>query len=269
MTTTGDAILEIRGLDFSYDAGGAAILSGVNLTLKAGESGCIVGPNGGGKSTLLKLILGMLEPTAGEILLFGVPPVRSRLRVGYMPQYHLLDPAFPITVMEVVLTGRLRGGFKLRYSRADREAAAAALDELGIADLARHSFAALSGGQRQRVLIARAIVCEPELLLLDEPTANIDPGAGERFYATLEELRRRMTVLTVSHDLGFVNREIDRVICVNRTVSIHHAADFNAETADEVYHHHVSLIRHDHTCFCHCGEHDHDRGEEKEPCRHD
>ena len=266
--TVGDTILEIRNLDFSYDAG-PPTLSGVNLTLRAGESGCIVGPNGGGKSTLLKLILGLLQPTAGEILLFGVPPAQSRLRVGYMPQNHLLDSAFPITVLEAVLTGRLRGPFRFRYSRRDREAALAALEELDIVDLAKHSFTALSGGQRQRVLIARALACEPELLLLDEPTANIDPGAGERFYATLETLRRRMTVLTVSHDLGFVNREIDRVICVNRTVSIHHAADFNAEAADEVYHHHVNLIRHDHSCFCHCAEHDHDRVNGKESCLHD
>ena len=264
--TAGETILEIRDLDFAYEPG-TPILTGVNLTLRAGESGCIVGPNGGGKSTLLKLILGLLQPTAGKIRLFGVDPSQSRLRVGYMPQYHLLDSAFPITVLEVVLMGRLRGAFKLRYTRADREAARAPLAELGIADLAKHSFAALSGGQRQRVLIARALACEPELLLLDEPTANIDPGAGERFYATLEELRQRMTVLTVSHDLGFVNREIDRVICVNRTVSIHRAADFNAEAADEVYHHHVNLIRHDHSCFCHCAEHDHEHSGES--CRHD
>ena len=266
--TAGETILEIRNLDFAYDAD-TPVLSGVNLTLRAGESGCIVGPNGGGKSTLLKLILGLLQPNAGEILLFGAPPVQSRFRVGYMPQYHLLDSAFPITVLETVLMGRMRGVFQLRYSRSDREAAFAALEELGIADLAKHPFAALSGGQRQRVLIARALACEPELLLLDEPTANIDPGAGERFYATLEALRQRMTVLTVSHDLGFVNREIDRVICVNRTVSIHHAADFNAEAADEVYHHHVSLIHHDHSCFCHCAEHDHDREHSGESCCHD
>ena len=129
-----------------------------------------------------------------------------------------------------------------------------ALDTVGIADLAERSFAGLSGGQRQRVLIARALAGEPELLLLDEPTANIDPGAEEQFYSTLEKLRRQMTVITVSHDLGFVNRETDLIICVNRSVNIHNAADFTAETANEVYHHHVSMIKHDHACFCHCGK---------------
>ena len=140
------------------------------------------------------------------------------------------------------------------YTGDDRRAARRALEEIGMAQLADRSFSSLSGGQRQRVLIARARACDPELLLLDEPTANIDPGAEERFYGLLDELRKRMTVLTVSHDLGFVNREVDSVICVNRRVVKHRAADFSAETADAVYHHHVSLIQHDHSCFCHCGE---------------
>jgi zinc transport system ATP-binding protein len=244
-------IIEISNLEFCYTPGDP-VLTGVNLTLKEGESGCIVGPNGGGKSTLLKLILGQLQPTSGKILLFGASPKESRLKVGYMPQYHLLDPSFPVTVSEVVLMGRMRGGKKLYFNKKDRLIAQNALEELNIADLANKSFAALSGGQRQRVLIARAIVCEPQLLLLDEPTANIDPGAGEKFYATLDVLRKRMTVLTVSHDLGFVSREIDTVICVNRRLSRHQAADFTAETANEVYHHHVNLIRHDHSCFCQC-----------------
>ena len=130
----------------------------------------------------------------------------------------------------------------------------AALDELGIADLAKKSFAALSGGQRQRVLIARALSSSPRLLLLDEPTANIDPGAEEQFYATLDILRRRMTVLTVSHDLGFVNRETDLIICVNRKVSVHRAGNFTSENANEVYHHQMNLIQHDHACFCRCKE---------------
>ena len=169
-----------------------------------------------------------------------------------MPQYHQLDAAFPVTVFEVVLMGRMRKGFWGRYAAADREAARRALEEMGIPELASRSFSELSGGQRQRVLIARALASEPELLLLDEPTANIDPGAEEQFYATLDVLRKRMTVLTVSHDLGFVNREIDLVICVNRRVTVHEAAAFSAETANEVYHHQVNLIKHDHACFCNC-----------------
>ena len=249
-------IIELENVNFGY-VPGELTLEDVDLTVAPGESGCIVGPNGGGKSTLLKLLLGLLQPTSGTVRLFGVSPEAGRRRVGYMPQYHLLDRVFPITVFEVVLTGRMRSWFPFWYTGADRRAARRALEEIGMAQLADRSFSSLSGGQRQRVLIARALACEPELLLLDEPTANIDPGAEERFYGLLDELRKRMTVLTVSHDLGFVNREVDSVICVNRRVVKHRAADFSAETADAVYHHHVSLIQHDHSCFCHCGESGH------------
>ncbi len=248
-----ETIIEIKDLEFRYEAG-PAILENVNLTLRRGESGCIVGPNGGGKSTLLKLLLGLLEPERGTIRLFGLPPAEARSRIGYMPQYHQLDAAFPVTALEVVLMGRMRRGLIGRYRAADRAAAHAALAELGIAHLGNHSFAELSGGQRQRVLIARALAGAPELLLLDEPTANIDPGAEEQFYSTLDELRKRMTVLTVSHDLGFVNREIDLVICVNRQVVIHEAGKFTAETANAVYHHDVKFIKHNHSCFCTCGK---------------
>ncbi len=246
-------VIELDHVDFGYETG-ELTLEQVCLKVEPGESGCIVGPNGGGKSTLLKLLLGLLEPTSGTVRLFGLPPVEGRRRVGYMPQYHLLDPVFPITVFEVVLTGRMHRWRPFWYGREDRQAAHKALAEIGLEYLADREFSALSGGQRQRVLIARALACDPELLLLDEPTANIDPGAEERFYGLLEELRRRMTVLTVSHDLGFVNREVDVVICVNRRVVKHKAADFSAEAADAVYHHHVNLIQHDHSCFCQCGE---------------
>lgn len=246
-----NAIIEIRDLTFGYDAG-SPVLDSVNLTVKRGQSGCIVGPNGGGKSTLLRLLLGLLTPNRGTIRIFGESPTAARRWIGYMPQYHQLDGAFPITVLEVVLQGRIRRGFWGWYTAADRAAAMASLEEMGIASLASRSFAALSGGQRQRVLIARALACEPQLLLLDEPTANIDPGAEEQFYATLDVLRSRMTVLTVSHDLGFVNREIDLVICVNRQLTVHQAGAFNSETANAVYHHEVNLIQHDHSCFCSC-----------------
>ena len=254
MTGGAAPIIEIRDLSFSYEPG-APILTHVNLTLEARKSGCIVGPNGGGKSTLLRLLLGLLTPSSGTIRIFGETPVAARSRIGYMPQYHQLDAAFPVTVLEVALMGRLRQGFWGRYTRRDREAALAALSEVGVQSLANSSFAALSGGQRQRVLIARALACEPDLLLLDEPTANIDPGAEEQFYGTLNCLRKRMTVLTVSHDLGFVNKEIDLVICVNRSLTVHQAAHFDAATADAVYHHEVNLIRHDHSCFCNCAQH--------------
>ncbi|MBQ8754044.1 MAG: ATP-binding cassette domain-containing protein [Lentisphaeria bacterium] len=249
--TSNTAIL-IENLNFEYE-NSTPILEHVNLRVEKGQSGCIVGPNGGGKTTLLKLLLGLLTPTSGTIRIFGVSPVEARSKIGYMPQYHQLDAAFPVTVFEVALMGRMHRKMWGRYSRQDREIAMDALHEVGVDALAERSFSALSGGQRQRVLIARALACQPELLLLDEPTANIDPGAEEQFYGTLDILRKRMMVLTVSHDLGFVDREEDLVICVNRQVSLHSARTFDADAANEIYHHDVNLIAHDHSCFCNCG----------------
>ncbi len=249
---TSDLILEIRDLDFAYD-GGSPALEGVNLSLRQGESAGIIGPNGGGKSTLLKLILGMLVPQKGIIRVFGRSPEDARQLIGYMPQYHQLDGAFPILVREVVLQGTLHRNVWGRVPAEDRRAAAAALEEMGIADLAERSFSELSGGQRQRVLIARALACHPRLLLLDEPTANVDPGAEEQFYSTLNCLRRSMSILTVSHDLGFVSREIDRVICVNKHVSIHEGGTFDQAAADRIYRHGMHLVEHNHACFCNCG----------------
>ena len=245
-----DIIIDIRDVSFSY--GNDNALQNVTLAIPRRQSGCIVGPNGGGKSTLLKLMLGLLNPTDGSIKILGTSPEKARLKIGYMPQYHQLDASFPASVLEVAMMGRITPKTLFRHSASDKKMALNALDKVGIADLAERSFAGLSGGQRQRVLIARALAGEPELLLLDEPTANIDPGAEEKFYATLENLRKQMTVITVSHDLGFVHRETDLIICVNRTVNIHNATSFTAETADAIYHHRVDMIKHDHTCFCHC-----------------
>lgn len=245
-------IVEIRDLSFAYEPG-TPTLENVNLKLRCGESGSIIGPNGGGKSTLLKLLLGLLTPQSGTIRIFGESPADARGKIGYMPQYHQLDAAFPISVTEVVLQGTLTRRFWGRYNAEARRVAHEALGEMGIGALAERSFTELSGGQRQRVLIARALACRPQLLLLDEPTANIDPGAEEQFYATLSRLRSKMSILTVSHDLGFVSREIDHVICVNRHVSVHEAAKFDQTAADQVYRHGVHLVQHDHACFCNCG----------------
>ncbi len=244
------SIIEIKDLSFTYPGNSTPTLEKVNFSVMEGDSCCIIGPNGGGKSTLLHLILGFLSPGEGSIKTFGGDPAENAVNIGFMAQYFNLDAHFPITVDEVVLGGRLRGMFPVRYSREDRRIARAALEELGLPELAGKPFAALSGGQRQRVLLARALACQPKLLLLDEPTANIDPGAEQDFYRTLRELRRTVTLITVSHDLGFVDGDNDRIICVNRTVSIHDAGEFDAESARAIYHHDVKLVHHDHNCFC-------------------
>ena len=247
-------IIEIKDLDFSYESN-MPVLENVNLTFCELESACIVGPNGGGKSTLLYLILGLLKPSRGSITIFGESPVEARSKIGYMPQYIQLDNQFPICVSEVVLMGRLRNGFWGRYSKKDHEVAMETMSEMSVEHLAKRQFSELSGGQRQRVLIARALTCNPKLLLLDEPTANIDPGMQEQFYEILYKLNQRMSILTVSHDLGFVSDKINSVICVNREVQVHPTNALDGNMITDMYGYDVNLIRHDYRC-----DHEHDHG---------
>ena len=196
-------IIEITDLNFGYDPG-TLNLENVSFTVPRGCSGCIVGPNGGGKSTLLKLLLGLLTPTAGRIRIFGVSPVEARSKIGYMPQYHKLDAAFPVSVLEVALMGRMRRNFWGRYSEKDRQAALAALDEMGIADLEKRSFSALSGGQRQRVLISRAIAGEPEILILDDSSSALDYKTDANLRQALVSALPNSTVITVAQRVSSV-----------------------------------------------------------------
>ncbi len=239
-------VIELRNVSFAYQA--APVLEDVNLTINERESICIVGPNGGGKTTLLRLILGQLRPTRGEILVFGKPPEVARRQIGYMPQRAAYDAMFPVTVMDVVLMGRLGRpgplGWLGWYGRKDRAAALEALQQVHLADAARRSFAALSGGQQQRVLIARALCCRPQLLLLDEPTANVDSLVEARLFDELRELSARMTLVLVSHDLGFVTSLVQRVICVNRQAVAHPASQLTADLIREMYGGEVNMVRH-------------------------
>lgn len=239
------AVIEIKDLWFAYTS--APILENVNLAVPSRDFACIVGPNGGGKSTLLKLILGLIQPGRGTVRVFGRPPGDTPQRIGYMPQYTAHDQQFPVTVMDVVLMGALRrdrlaGGF----TAADRAAAVRALEEVSMAAFQSRPFTALSGGQRQRVLIARSIVSAPDLLLLDEPTSNVDIAVEREFYELLKVLNRRMTVVIVSHDLGFVSSYVKSVICVNRRVHIHPTAELNDHDIRNIYGMDMQLVQHDH-----------------------
>ncbi len=247
--TAQEPVIRIHDLNFSYRE--HPVLEKVNLEIEAGELASIVGPNGGGKTTLLKLILGLLTPDRGRIELFGEPPERGRRQVGYLPQYIHFDPSFPVSVINVVLMGQLGKTRPVRlsgYSARARAIAAAALERVGLGDRRNDSFHQLSGGQRQRVLIARALAAEPRLLLLDEPTANIDPYSEENFYELLTELNRQMTILLVSHDLGLVSQVVRSVICVNRKVVIHPTSAIDGTLIREIYGGDFNLIRHDHRC---------------------
>lgn len=241
-----ESIAVLEDVSFSY--GKRAVLKDVNLTISAGEFATIVGPNGGGKTTLLKLLLGLLKPSTGRIEIFGHAPEKSRLRMGYMPQYSHLDVQFPVTVMDVVLMGRLGKRFLGGYTRNDVDAATKALEEVRLIDERATHFNALSGGQKQRVLIARALCSDPELLLLDEPTSNIDQESEESFFQILDALNARMTILLVSHDVGFTSQVVKSVICVNEKVVIHPTTKMDGTLIKDIYGGDFRMIRHDHRC---------------------
>lgn len=214
-----DVVVNCENLTFRYAK--PVVLEDVNFQVSKGESLCIIGPNGGGKSTLLKLLLGLLEPTQGRLEIFGQAAKAAQPRLGYVPQSMQFDPLFPITAIDIALMGRIN---HLGFGRYKKECKAVAMDclqEVGMADLARRPFSDLSGGQRQRVLIARALACQPDLLLLDEPTANIDLSIEQRFIETLQSLRQKMTILMVTHDLDLVSDIGDSTLCVNRRVHSH------------------------------------------------
>ncbi len=216
MTSRPIAISASR-LTFSY--GNIPVLHGVNFAISEGETIGIIGPNGGGKTTLLKLIMGFLTPDAGEIRIFQRPQKQARELMAYVPQRLPFDKDFPISVMEVVLTGRLnRMPWYGAWSSEDKEAACAALEQVALSEWGSAPFGSLSGGQAQRVLIARALVSKPRLLLLDEPTSSIDMQAQQDIYHLLQELRGTITILMVTHDLNTVIQRVDRVLCVQGQV---------------------------------------------------
>ncbi len=235
--------VEIRGLDFRYD--GPLVLENVNLTVPAGEFLGIIGPNGGGKTTLLKLILGLEQPESGEVLVLGGPPQAARQSLGYVPQSSRLELDFPISVRDVVLTGRV-GQSRLvwRYRQEDREAALQALEAVELTRLQDRRFGTLSGGQRKRTLIARALATRPRVLLLDEPTAEVDHHVEHEIYALLEELSQSMTILLVSHDVGCVTEHVDRVACVHQRVFCHQTEELTGDIIEAIYSGPVRMVQH-------------------------
>ncbi|MDR3233680.1 MAG: ABC transporter ATP-binding protein [Planctomycetaceae bacterium] len=226
--------VHFEAVSFSY--GGPVVVENASFEIEEGGFVSIVGPNGGGKTTLVKLMLGLLLPQKGTVQVFGKQPAVCGCQLGYTPQFLTVDFSFPLSVLDVVLMGRIRSG-QLWYSKADRSAARNALETMQLTDSARVPFRHLSGGQRQRVLIARAVCGEPDILVLDEPTNNIDSQSEEILYDILMELNKRMTIVMVSHDIGFVSRCVTNVICVNRTLAVHSTAALDGKAIHELYGH--------------------------------
>jgi zinc transport system ATP-binding protein len=245
VSEAGSPAIEIDGVTFSY--GAAPVLEQVSLAVQRGEFLGLVGPNAGGKSTLLKLILGLLKPQTGRIKVLGRSPRQARKAIGYVPQYPAFARDFPITVEQAVIMGRLGTGSWLGgYGHRDRTAVLRALVEVEAENLARAQIGQISGGQLQRVLLARALAGDPEVLILDEPTANIDQRVEGEIFDLLEELNQRMTIVVVSHDIAFVSSYVRRVACLNRTLVCHRTDAINGQVIRELYGESVRMVAHRH-----------------------
>ncbi len=239
------ALIKLENVSFSY--GGATVLQDIDLEIEQGEFLGLVGPNAGGKSTLLKLMLGLIKPSRGRVTLFGKSPRTGRVKIGYCPQYTQFSRNYPITVEEVVLLGRLGKARVLGgYSKQDREIARSAMRSTEVESIRTENISDLSGGQLQRVLIARALACEPEVLILDEPTANIDQRVEVDIFQLLKQFNERMTIIVVSHDIGFISEYVTRVACLNRTLVCHETSELTGESIEHLYGSHVSMIEHNH-----------------------
>ncbi len=214
-----DSAISVKNLSVSY--GSIGVVSDININIKIGEFLGITGSNGGGKTTVLSAVLGILKPDSGEISVLGTDIFKGRNSIGYVPQTVSVDRQFPISVIETVMTAFLKSGlhpFK-RYSKTEKEKALCVLKSVGLNNKADNLISELSGGEFQRVLIARALVNNPEILLLDEPTSNIDKESRNSIYTLLKELNNKgVTVVMVTHDLQSINNILTRLICINRTV---------------------------------------------------
>lgn len=248
-------VVELRGVRFGY--GSEYVLDDINLHLHSGQFAAVVGPSGAGKTSLLKLILRILEPSVGQISYRKSPP----LRAAYVPQLETVDWNFPVTVKEVVLMGRIRHTRYSPWSRpADRRLAHEILTQLEINDLADRHIRDLSGGQQQRVFLARALIAEPDILILDEPTTGVDMRSAENILHHLAALNRQgMTILLSTHDLNMAAAHVPWVICLNGNVVAQGPPDkvFTDEILSSTYRGEMQVIRQDGRIFVHQKPHTH------------
>jgi zinc transport system ATP-binding protein len=223
-------VLRFDNVSFSY--GETNVLDAASFHVHQGEFIALVGANGAGKTTALKLMLGLERPKSGSIFLFGETgeaggkkrgngPMRGIDKAGYVPQQAAYDKAFPVSVEGVVRMGRLRS-LSRKFTAEDRDATAEALEQVGISHLAKRPYNALSGGERRRALLARALASKPPLLILDEPTANMDAESEARLFHTLGDLKGSVTILIVTHDRDFVSSLVDRALCIEKGKIVQH-----------------------------------------------
>lgn len=240
-----EPIIKIDEVSYSYN--GQPALEDISLDIYERDFLGIIGPNGGGKTTLLKLLLGLYKPTKGSINIMGQPCARMRHIIGYVPQHAIFDPDFPVNVRDVVLMGRLsHSRLFRRFSREDKDAAREAMEKVDIISLQRRQIGELSGGERQRALIARALAGNPRILILDEPTANVDTRVEKGVYELLRKLNQSITIILVSHDLGFISNYINKLACISRRLACHPSEKITPELIERLYQAPVGMVRHEH-----------------------
>jgi zinc transport system ATP-binding protein len=227
--------VEIKNLFFSYDK--QAILTDVSLQLKKGEFLAFIGPNGGGKTTLLKVIAGLLKPSKGNVRIFGKTPKEGRKFLGYVPQVLAVKRDFPITVKELVLLGVLKEvNFWGKFPQIYENRAQLLLEEMGLKGMMHNTVRELSEGQMQRALLARALMSDPPILLLDEPTASLDKQGEEKVFEILQKLKIDKSIIMVSHDVNTIVEKADRIACVQNEVAVYLPSEICEHFALGLYH---------------------------------
>jgi len=246
-TSDKSPVVQIDHVTFGYPPGllDQPALDDVTLHVEPDDFLGVIGPNGGGKTTLLKIMLGLLKPQRGTVKVFGQPPSKVRRRIGYVPQHARFDPTVPVSVLDIVLMGRLGlSSWGVVYGRRHVDAAMAALKLTETDDLAKRSIATLSGGQRQRVLIARALAADAQLLLLDEPKAGIDVHIKHGLIDLLHQLNEKLPIVLVSHDISFVSTHLKRVACLSGRMTCHAAHEITDQVITQMYHGSVRAVQH-------------------------
>jgi zinc transport system ATP-binding protein len=244
MTSAHDYAIQVNNLTFAY--GNETVLNNVSLNVCNGDFVGVIGPNGGGKTTLIRCILGIVSPMHGTIKLLGEPPVKTRMLAGYVPQETSSNKLFPISVFDVVLMGKLRTR-KLfrRYTKEDHEAAGEVLRELKLSELKNKAIGDLSGGQRQKVLLARALVAKPQILFLDEPTASIDSQGQSELYTHLRDINSTgTTIILITHNVSAVSSYIKSIACVNRELYFHPDGILSEDTISKTFGCPVDIVAH-------------------------
>lgn len=243
VAAAGEAAIRIEGLWAGYEH--ESVLEDVNLTVASLDFIGLIGPNGGGKTTLIKVLLGLLPPTRGRVRIMGKPIEEGRRHVGYVPQQVHFDRDFPVRAWDVARMGRLgRRRLLERYTEEDDDVVAEALDSVDMLSLRDRPIGELSSGQRQRVYIARALATEPDILLLDEPTSSVDPRVSSNIYELLQELNSHVTIVLISHDMNAISSYVKTVGCLNRRLFYHNERYLTPEMVQLAYECPVDLIAH-------------------------